>query len=225
MGQEIKVTGRGTVKLKMKANNVVNTLVLNDVAQVLDLGVNLVSTGRLESQGLRIISENGRSSISSGDELVGVTVRTTKDPFLYEMAHQRVDRVNTVKRVNELVKSKKDWMLWHQRLGHLSSQYMTKLEASDITISQTGEFCEECTIAKATKQTHKGKEQEKIDEERASRLKKGVIHSDLGPMEASLGDCRYILTYIWSQTDYSTVYLLKKKIRRGFFLQRVPSRL
>ena len=38
--REIKVTGRGTVKLKMKANRVVNTLVLNDVALVLDLGVN-----------------------------------------------------------------------------------------------------------------------------------------------------------------------------------------
>ena len=214
------MTGRGTVKLKMKANNVVNTLVLNDVALVLDLGVNLVSTGRLESQGLRIISENGRSSISSGDELVGVAVRTAENPFLYEMVHQRVDKVNTVKRINELVKSKKDWMLRHQRLGHLSSQYMTKLEASDIRISQTGEFCEECTIAKATKQPHKKKEQEKIEEERVSGLKKGVIHSDLmGPIEASLGGCRYILTYICSKTEYSTVYLLKEKSEQASFFK------
>jgi len=62
--REIKVTGRGTVKLKLKANEVVNTLVLNDVALVPELGVNLVSTGRLENQGLKITAENGMSEIS-----------------------------------------------------------------------------------------------------------------------------------------------------------------
>ena len=55
--REVIVTGRGTVKL-----DVVNTIVLN-VALVPELGVNLVSTGRLECQGLKIITESGMSKI------------------------------------------------------------------------------------------------------------------------------------------------------------------
>ena len=129
------MTGRGTVKLKMKANRVVNTLVLNDVALVLDLGVNLVSTRRPESQGLKITAENGMSEISSGHDLVGVAVRTVENPFLYEIVSQKKDRINAISSVKQ---EQKNWTLWHQRLGHLSSQYMTKLEASDIKISKNG---------------------------------------------------------------------------------------
>ena len=86
---------------------------------------------------------------------------------------------------------------------------MTKLEASDIKISQNGEFCEDCQIGKATKLPLRAKDQEQIDVERASGLRKGVIHSDLmGPIESSLGGCQYVLTYICSHTEYSTVCLL-----------------
>ena len=61
--REVIVTGHGTVKLEVLANNVVNTIILNDVALVPELGVNLVSTGRLECQGLKIITESGMSKI------------------------------------------------------------------------------------------------------------------------------------------------------------------
>ena len=67
----------------MKANRVVNTLVFNDIELVLDLGVNLVSTGRLESQGLKLKAENSMSQISSGNNLVGVAVRTLKNLLLF----------------------------------------------------------------------------------------------------------------------------------------------
>ncbi len=111
--REIKVTGRGTVKLKLKANEVVNTLVLNDVALVPELGVNLVSTGRLENQGLKITAENGMSEISSFGELVGVAIRTVEHPFLYEMLIQKEERINLI---NSVKRSEKDWTLWHKRL-------------------------------------------------------------------------------------------------------------
>ncbi len=42
-----------------------------------------------------------------------------------------------------------------QTIGHLSSQYMNKLEASDIKTNQNGEFCEDCQIGKATKLPHR----------------------------------------------------------------------
>ena len=47
-------------------------LVLQDVALVPELTVNLVSAGRLESQGLKIITEKGKSTISSGNTFIGL---------------------------------------------------------------------------------------------------------------------------------------------------------
>lgn len=64
------MTGRGAVKLKMESKGFVNTLVLYDLAQVHDLGVKLVSTGHIESQGLKIVSENGMSQLFSFQDLI-----------------------------------------------------------------------------------------------------------------------------------------------------------
>ena len=72
---------------------------------------------------------------------------------------------------------------------------MTKLEASDIKISQTEEFCEACQIGMATELSHRAKDHEQIYVERTSGLRKGLSHSDLmGPIESSLSGCQYILT-------------------------------
>ena len=119
--REVLVTGRGTVKLKMKANGVVNTLTLHDVALVPQLGVNLVSTGRLECHGLKIVTENGMSKILSECELIGCAVRTEKNPYLYEIESPVGEQILAVN-----LKKNSDWTLWHRRLGHLSSGYMKK---------------------------------------------------------------------------------------------------
>ena len=103
--------------------------------------------------------------------------------------------------------------MWHRRLGHLSADYMNKLDFGDMKIKHNECFCEDCSLCKATKLPHKEKPQKEIDEERNKGLRKGVIHSDLmGPMRTnSLSECRYVLTYICSHTEYSYVYLLKSK--------------
>lgn len=212
--REVAVTGRGTVRLKVSANNRTNILRLNDVALVPDLSVNLVSTGRLESQGLKITSENGMSRISLNQELIACAMRTSDNPYLYEFLRPSNDSVLVTKSKN----STADWSVWHQRLGHLSGDYMDKLKPTDIKISPNKEFCEECQLCKAHKLPHKRKSQEKIDEERRTGIRKGVIHSDLmGPMKTkSLSGCRYILTYICSHTEFSYVYLLKHKSEQSF---------
>ena len=215
--REVAVTGRGTVKLKVVADNKTNILRLNDVALVPDLGVNLVSTGRLESQGLKITTENGMSQISLNKELIGRAIRTADNPYLYEFVKPSSDSVLVTKSIN----STADWSVWHQRLGHLSGVYMSKLNPTDIKISSNEEFCEQCHLCKAKKLPHKCKPQDKIDEERLSGLRKGVIHSDLmGPMKTkSLSGCRYVLTYICSHTEFSYVYLLKSKSEQSYYFK------
>ena len=207
--REVAVTGRGTIKLKVKANEKTNILTLHDVAFVPDLGVNLVSAGRLECQGLKIVTENGMSEISLKNDLIACAVRSNENPYLYEIKILSNDSVFVTRSNNT-----KDWSVWHQRLGHLSGDNMKKLVSSDIKSTPLNEeFCENCHLCKAKKLPHKHKLQNDINEERQNGLRKGVIHSDLmGPMKTtSMSGCRYVLTYICSQTEYSYVYLLKSK--------------
>ncbi len=208
--REVTVTGRGTVKLKVKANNVVNTLVLNNVALVPELSVNLVSTGRLESHGLKIVCENGKSNILLKNTLIGYAIRTKENPYLYEFENceSSSEHVYVTNSPNN-----SSWSLWHRRLGHLSNNYMSKLNSKEFTNSTETESCEECNLSKATKLPHIKKTQDIIDQERKKGSRKGVIHSDLmGPMRhKSLSGSRYVLTYIDSHTDYSFIYLLKNK--------------
>ncbi len=205
---EVFVEGRGTVKLRVKANNtnIVNALILQNVAFVPKLGVNLVSTGRLESQGMTIVTENGRSNILAGSTLIGCAVRTKRNPYLYEFEYQQRDTVLLTTTMNR-------WSLWHQRLGHLSDDYMNKLIPENAELKHGKPFCEDCHLCKAKKLPHKEKPQKCVDEEKRTGTRKGVIHSDLmGPIKnTSLGGCRYVLTYICAQTEYSYVYLLKNK--------------
>ena len=91
--REIAVTGRVTVKLRLQANDKTNILTLENVALVPDLGINLVSTGRLESQGLKIITEHGTSQIKLKNDLIGYATRNESNPYLYEF---KLSSKNTV---------------------------------------------------------------------------------------------------------------------------------
>ncbi len=70
--------------LSMKTDRVINYLLLQNQALVPELGINLVSTGRLESVGFKIVTEKGISSLYSGGELFGVEKRMISNPYLYE---------------------------------------------------------------------------------------------------------------------------------------------
>lgn len=60
------------------------------------------------------------SQTSLKNELIESAIRTQNNPFLYEF----------MKHSKELVfvtDFNKDWDLWHRRLGHLSDEYINKL--------------------------------------------------------------------------------------------------
>ena len=68
----------------MNVNGVTNNLILRHVALVPNFGINLVSTGRLESMGFKIITEKGNSSLYFENELVGIAKRMISHSYLYE---------------------------------------------------------------------------------------------------------------------------------------------
>ena len=80
--RQVSATGRGTVKLLVKANGIVNTLLLKDVVLVPELGVNLVSMAKIESLGLKILTENSKSTIFSEDLPIGCAVRTKENRMI-----------------------------------------------------------------------------------------------------------------------------------------------
>lgn len=87
-------------------------------------------------------------------------------------------------------------------------------------------FCEDCHLCKAKNLPHREKIQDKIDEERIKGIRKGVIHSDLmGKLKSSIGGCQYVLTYICSQTEYSYVYLFKKKSEQLYYYSSIQGRI
>ena len=94
---------------------------------------------------------------------------------------------------------------------------MSKLNSNDTVQPTEQVFFEDCLLCKATKFPHKEKSQKLINEEKASGMRKGVIHSDLmGPMKVkSISGSRYVLTYICSHTEFSYVYLLEHKSERS----------
>ncbi len=240
----VDVTGRGVVKLRVSGNGQTNVLTLEDVALVPDLAANLVSTGRLEESGITITTEKGMSKLTLRNQLICCAVRTSENPYLYEFKRPKNDSVlvtlsNKRKhiigsenpfelkrpKIDSILVTKSnnttDWSIWHQRLGHLSGTYMNKLNPIDVEILNNETTCEACCLCKARKQPHIKKDQARIDEERLAGLKIGVIHSDLmGPMKTkTLSGCRYVLTYICSNTEYSYVYLLKSKNEQSSFFK------
>ena len=69
---------------------------------------------------MKIISENGLSKILLKNDLIGYAVRTKENPYLYEFEIPKSEKVF----VTNLLK-KSNWSLWHRRLGHLSSSYLS----------------------------------------------------------------------------------------------------
>ena len=101
-----------------------------------------------------------------------------------------------------------DWTTWHKRLGHLNSNYMSKL----LPITKPT-FCEGCALAKSKKLPHKGKTRDQVAQDNENKTYDGTIHSDLmGPIrQQSFLPAKYVLTYLCAQTEYSYVYLLSSK--------------
>jgi len=204
--RQIQVSGRGTVKLSMAINGVINNLILQHVALVPNFGINLVSTGRLESVGFKIITERGISSLYFENELVGIAKRMTSNSYLYEfencipnkLSSNVVDNMVLVNQSNNNERS-----LWHRRLGHLSDRYMKMLNFDNIKLSYEKQFCEECQLCKVTELPHKLKTQYHMI------VKDKLVLENVN--QVSLSGCKYVLSYTFSHTEYSYFYLFKDK--------------
>ena len=79
-----------------------------------------MSTGRLDSNGLKLTIENGMRKISSSKKLIGCAIRTSDNPYLCEFK----GTINELVLVTKSISTNTDWLVWHQRLCQLSGSYI-----------------------------------------------------------------------------------------------------
>ena len=168
----------------------------------------LISLGTLETNGCRIVVENGVLKVTKG---AMVMMKGLRQGSLYILQGATVTGVAVVGTTD-------DTRLWHMRLGHMSEKGMTILgKKGYLGNSSTGrlDFYDHCIFGK----------QKKVSFSKATHRTQGTldyIHSDLwGPSkEPSFGGRRYMLTFVDDFSRKVWVYFLRHKNETFFMFKK-----
>ena len=139
---ECKVAGIGTVQIKT-LDGIVGTL--SKVRHKPDMTHCLISLGALETNGCRIIMENGVLKVTKGAMVV---MKGLRQGNLYILQGTIVTGVAAVGTASADTNNTR---LWHLRLGHMSEKGMTILSKKGCLGSAgTGklDFCDHCIFGK-----------------------------------------------------------------------------
>jgi transposase InsO family protein len=213
-------TLRGTVVLhsknvESKEPNSSNIVVLEDVLFTPESKLNLISEGRLQQVGCRIVIENtGSRFVLDGDGRVLVS-GAWPGKAKHELVHVSVLGAENCSSCNTssislLAESYTEGVayadLLHRRHGHASLQYLKKLYP-ELEKTQKLSFCEACHLAKASKRPNKG-----THEDEDAFLDR--VDSDLtGPFpKESFGyKKRYYAAILDVKTRFCWIYFLRHK--------------
>lgn len=192
-GEKLQCTGIGNVKLSDNAT-------LTDVLYIPKLSVNLISVSQLIKNGCTVHFDTTGCTISN---LSDVLIKANDVGGAYKLQTCRLRANLTISTAT-----------WHQRLGHLSGHNMKLLRqglATDISFQEDpckDVACEVCLKGKQARFPFPSNPEKSVA---AKRL--DLIHTDLcGPLPVnSLGDKRYILTFLDDHSRKVFVYFLKRK--------------
>ncbi|KAK9072512.1 hypothetical protein SSX86_008946 [Deinandra increscens subsp. villosa] len=206
-GEALNVEAIGTVRLLMKTGHCIE---LHDTLYVPRITRNLVSVPKLDLDGFNVAHGHGKVTISLNSLTVGYGYL---DGSLYKLElDDEFSKSLLSYNVNEnLTKRKRgsetSSMLWHQRLGHISRDRMSKLVKDEIlpNLDFTDfETCVECIKGKMAKGNKKGAT-------RSSNLLE-IIHTDIsGPYPDGITGHNSFITFIDDYSRYMYLYLIKEK--------------
>ncbi len=174
-GRSLPVKGIGNINMSIIClKGSIVDLEVHDVLYVPILSKNLISIGKLNKKGFKIVFEDDKCRIHLSRETIIECKQSAENENLFELPiNEKEDdekhALNTLSKTN-------NWRLWHYRLGHLGEQNMKILKSEETVINEqlTKEFCKDCALGKSKKLPHK-------TAENPSDLI--IIHSDLaGPM-------------------------------------------
>jgi hypothetical protein len=192
----------GKVKIK-KSNG--NQWFLKEVRHVPDLWKNMISIGRLESEGCISIFTDKVWKVTKGSLVI---TKGEKVGTLYLCTGNTNSSIY-------LASTGVDTTLWHHRLGHMSEKGMQILHKINLLpdLKQIDlDFCEHCVYGKHKRVIFLRVKKEKKSE----RLE--LVHTDVWGLThiSSLGGSHYYVTFINDATRKTWVYCIRQK--NVFFL-------
>ena len=197
----IYAVGEGNIKkIKFECGEMLVDLV--NVLYVPDLGDNLLSVHSMTMHGANVIFSKGVCKISARGKILGIG---QKHERLFGIKVVFPDHVCVAQ-----VKPLDDYSLelWHERMGHINKDSISKLQkvVEGISTIKKVNHCLSCA---------KGKQHRKPFNLRSSHSEDilDIVHTDLmGPFEIeSIGGSYYICTFIDDKSRYAFVYMIRSK--------------
>jgi hypothetical protein len=186
-------------KVKIKQSNG-NQWLLKEVRHVPDLRKNIISTGKLESEGCISIFTDKVWKVTKGSLVIA---KGEKVGTLYLCTGNTDSSIS-------LASTGVDTTLWHHRIGHMSEKGMQILHKINLfpNLKQIDlDFCEHCVYGKHKRvrflRVGKEKKSERLD----------IVHTYVwGPTQvSSLGGSHYYVTFIDDATRKTWVYCIRQK--------------
>jgi hypothetical protein len=191
-------TGKGTAALNTRFRGELLLGTIREAYYVPGLVCNLLSTGKLTSNGFSInidprgcvICDNSRNIVAFGTHNNGLT---------------ELHNIPETGRANLTVAE-----IWHRRLGHPSDQRLEKASHTSKGIPHLSNEQITCTACSQGKQTRKAISKGPSEE---PEFPLDIVHGDLvGPIATpSIGGAKYTLVIVDKKTRHTWVYFLKTK--------------
>ncbi|KAK1411311.1 hypothetical protein QVD17_37858 [Tagetes erecta] len=208
-GRKVAVKAVGTYQLIMKTGL---SIKLYDTLYIPEITRNLVSEPKLDMDGFEYSHGHGKLTISFNSQVFGYGFL---DDGLYRLelddnfsksllSYNISENITKNKRKRDLETSS---MLWHQRLGHISRERLSRLMKNEVLPSlDFSDFgtCVKCLKGKMTTGNKKGAT-------RSSNLLE-LIHTDIsGPYPPGITGHTSFITFIDDYSRYMYLYLIKEK--------------
>ena len=221
-GTVLPVRGQGDVNIVSNVNGQKMHCVIKGVLYVPGLGTNLFSIGAATSAGAQVHFSDDRVTLSK-DGSVRMEGRRAGNA-LYHLDIMAVSTADEA--LPSFSQQSLPLDLWHQRLAHLNTQSILKMEslqcADGLSVVQdnSSHICDGCLLGKMHRSSFK------TGRNRATEPGQ-LLHSDVcGPLQVPTpGGCRYFVIFKDDYTGWTFTYLLRNKSEVFRYLQDVVARV
>ncbi|GJT94323.1 retrovirus-related pol polyprotein from transposon TNT 1-94 [Tanacetum coccineum] len=190
------IIGKGTISN--------NSLKIDNVQHVDNLGFNLLSIGQICDNKCKVTFSEHDSEITKNGKVIGKGIRK-KGLYVMKLGNKPKDQIC-------LTTIDENSTLWHRRLGHANMRLIQSLASKDLVrnlpkLKFDKHFCDACKIGKQAHVSHKAKNV--VSTTRCLEL----LHMDLfGPSAVrSYGGNRYTLVIVDDYSRYTWTRFLKDK--------------
>ena len=199
-----RVEAIGTCSLVLSSGFI---LELEKTFYVPSFSTNLISISKLVHLGFSFNFIDSGFSLSNKSKVIGYGALS--DGLFHIQLHNDVtyNFMNVIAGLKRCVMNEESFMLWHQRLGHISIERMKKLVNDGVLSTLDFADFKTCVNCIKGKQTNKSKRGAK----RSTNLLE-IIHTDFCCPDMDANGLKYFITFIDDHSRYMYLYLLRSKM-------------